>query len=139
METQTTRTRSPRITHAQRVKLGGLLPMEYRPTELAREIGCHRSTIYDSYLPAGCPHRRDRNGHVWIVGTDFAAWGRATIQRSHIELAPGQAFCLRCKRPVLMQGPLTETEAKGALLIHGKCPQCFGDVARFESPDGSVG
>lgn len=113
--------------------------MEYKPTELAAEIGCHRSTIYESYVPAGCPHRRDRKGYLWINGVEFAAWARATIQRSKIALGPGEAFCMRCKRPVVMRGPLTETEAKGALLIHGKCPQCFGDVSRFESPEGVVG
>ena len=111
-ETQTP-ARRPRITHAQRVRLSGLLPMEYRPTELAREIGCHRSTIYESYVPNGCPHRRDKNGHLWIVGTDFAAWARATIQKRQIELAPGEAFCMRCKRPVAMRGPLREVEADG--------------------------
>lgn len=137
-ETQTP-CRRPRITHAQRVRLSGLLPMEYRPTELAREIGCHRSTIYESYVPNGCPHRRDRNGHLWIVGTDFAAWARATIQQSRIALGAGEAFCMRCKRAVVMRGPLREVEAKGALLIHGTCPQCFGEVARFESPDRRVG
>ena len=139
MESTQTQTRSPRITHAQRVRLGGLLPMEYKPTELAQKIGCHRSTIYDSYLPAGCPHRRDKLGHIWIVGTDFAAWARATIQRSRIDLQPGEAFCMHCKRPVVMRGPLTEVEAKGTLLIRGKCAQCFGDVARFESAEGAIG
>jgi hypothetical protein len=115
------------------------MPMEYRPTELARELGCHRSTIYESYIPAGAPHRRDHNGHLWIIGTEFAAWARATIQRRKLEMGPGQGFCMRCKVVVTMRGPLTETEAKSALLVHGTCPQCFGDVCRFESPDGSVG
>lgn len=131
--------RKPRISHAQAVKLSRLLPMEYRPTELAREIGCHRSTIYESYVPNGCPHRRDRNGHLWIVGTEFAAWARATIQRRKLEMSPGQAFCMKCKSVVDMQGPITETVAKSSLLLHGTCPQCFGDVCRFESPDGEVG
>jgi hypothetical protein len=132
-------TRKPRISHAQAVKLAGLLPMEYRPTELAREIGCHRSTIYESYIPAGCPHRRDENGYIWIVGTEFGAWARATIRDRKLKMAEGQAFCLRCKRVVDMRGPITETEAKSAILLHGHCPQCFGEVCRFESPEGNVG
>ena len=131
--------RAPRITHAQRVRLTGLLPMEYRPTELAREIGCHRSTIYESYVPNGCPHRRDKRGHLWIVGTEFAAWARATIETRKLEMGKGQAFCMRCKAVVTMRGPVVETEAKAAVLLHGSCPQCFGDVVRFESPDGRVG
>jgi len=132
-------TRKPRISHRQALKLGRLLAMEYRPTELAREIGCHRSTIYDCYIPNGAPHRRDEKGHLWIVGTEFAAWARATIQRRKLEMRKGQAFCMRCKRIVTMQGPISEREVKSALLLHGTCPQCFGDVVRFESPEGGVG
>lgn len=131
--------RQTRISRKQALRLAGLLPMEYRPSELAREIGCHRSTIYDSYIPNGCPHRRDRNGHIWIVGTDFAAWARATIQKRKFHMEPGQAYCMHCKQVVEMQPPITETEVKSAILKHGRCPQCFGEVARFESPDGAVG
>lgn len=133
------RDRKPRLSHRQVLKLAGLLPMEYRPTELARKIGCHRSTIYDSYIPNGAPHRRDDKGHLWIVGTEFAAWARATIETRKLPIGKGQGFCMRCKKIVDMQGPITQTEAKSALLLHGTCPQCFGDVARFESPDGEVG
>ena len=69
--------RKPRLSHRQALKLAGLLPMEYRPTELARQIGCHRSTIYECYVPNGAPHRRDEHGHLWIVGTEFAVWAGA--------------------------------------------------------------
>ena len=131
--------RRPRLSHRQALKLAGLLPMEYRPTELARQIGCHRSTIYECYVPNGAPHRRDEHGHLWIVGTEFAAWARATIQRRKLPMGKGQGFCMRCKAVVDMQGPLTETEVKSAILVHGTCPQCFGDVVRFESPEGVVG
>ena len=131
--------RTPRISRQQALKLTGLLPMEYRPTELARAIGCHRSTIYESYVPNGAPHRRDGHGHLWIVGTEFAAWARATIGTRKLPLGKGQGFCMRCKVIVDMRGPITETEAKCAILLHGTCPQCFGEVVRFESPDGMVG
>ena len=131
--------RKPKLSHRQALKLQGLLPMEYRPTELARKVGCHRSTIYDCYIPNGAPHRRDDKGYLWIVGTEFAAWARATIQRRKSTMAKGEAFCMRCKRVVEMRGPITETEAKSSLLLHGTCPQCFGDVVRFESPEGRVG
>lgn len=124
------------MSKAQASRLRGLLPMEYRPTELAREIGCHRSTIYESYVPNGCPHRRDANGHLWIVGTEFAAWAReVAIRSTSVTLKDDEAFCLRCGAAVKIRGPITEKAAKSAIIRHGRCPQCFGDVARFVSPE----
>ena len=119
-------------------RLRGLLPMEYKPTELGRAIGCHRSTIYESYVPNGCPHRRDKKGNLWINGIEFVAWARALIVHSKYKLEAGQAFCLRCQRPVAILKP-ERTVVKHAVLVRGGCSQCGGDVARFEAPDGRVG
>jgi hypothetical protein len=139
MTEDATTARQTRITHSQCARLAGLLPMEYKPTELAEEIGCHRSTVYESYIPNGCPHRRDRNQQIWINGIEFAAWARATIQHRKLVMGADEAFCMRCKRVVTMRGPVRRSEAKAAWLLHATCPQCGCDVVRFESPDGSVG
>jgi hypothetical protein len=109
--------------------------MEYRPAELARAIGCHRNTIYESYIPAGCPHRRDDNRHIWIVGTEFAAWARSTVYEPNIELEADEAYCLRCRAAVTMRRPIAEREMKRAILVSAKCPQCGSDVAKFVSPE----
>ena len=127
--------RKPRLSNRQIARLQGLLPMEYRPSELARAIGCHRSTIYECYVPNGCPHRRDQNGYLWIEGTAFAAWARSTVYHSSVELQDGEAYCLRCQQAVEIQPPISREEAKSAILVKGKCPQCRSDVARFESEE----
>lgn len=131
-------TRRPRMSAQQIARLRGLLPMEYKATELARAIGCHRSTIYESYVPNGCPHRRDKHGHLWIEGLAFVAWARALIVRSKYKLEAGQAFCLHCQKPVAIQEP-QRSPSKSAVLVRGRCPNCYREVARFESPDGRVG
>ena len=124
--------RRPRLSGKQTSRAKGLLPMEYRPTELAREIGCHRSTIYQSYVPNGLPHRVDKHGHFWIIGTDFAAWARTLMVDPTVKLEEGEAFCLRCQAAVEIREPITRITSKCSILVRGKCPGCFGDVARFE-------
>lgn len=66
--------KKPRMTGVQMSHLGVLLWMEYKPSEIAEEIKCNTDTVYKSYIPAGCPHRRDEEGNIWIVGTEFAVW-----------------------------------------------------------------
>ena len=124
--------RRPRMSGSQTSRTKGLLAMEYRPTEIARAIGCHRSTIYDSYIPNGLPHRVDSHGHYWIIGTDFAAWARTLMVNPTVKLREGEAFCLRCQAAVPIQEPITRIASKCSLLVRGKCPGCFGDVAKFE-------
>jgi hypothetical protein len=124
--------RRPRLSGRQFARTRGLLPMEYRPTELARVIGCHRSTIYESYIPNGLPHRVDSHGYYWIVGTDCAAWARTLLTSSSIQLGDGEAFCLRCQAAVTIQEPVTRIVSKCSILVRGTRPQCFGTVARFE-------
>jgi uncharacterized protein with PIN domain len=122
------------LSKRQIARVQGLLPMEYRPSELARAVGCNVNTIYTSWVPAGCPHRRDDNRHIWIVGTEFAAWARNTVYHSTIELAPEEAYCLRCRAPVRMRGPVRRRAMKRAVLVSARCPQCGSDVAKFTSP-----
>jgi len=124
--------RRPRLSGKQTTRAKSLLPMEYRPTELGRAIGCHRSTIYESYIPNGLPHRVDEHGHYWIIGTDFAAWARTLMVNPTIKLSDGEAFCLLCKAAVKIQEPITRIVSKCSILVRGKCGGCFGDVARFE-------
>ena len=51
--------RKPRMSQSQIARLGRLLWMRYKPSELADELGCSVDTIYKSYVPSGCPHQRD--------------------------------------------------------------------------------
>jgi hypothetical protein len=128
-------TRRPRVTKAILGRLGRLLEMEYRPSEIAEVLGVHKDTIYRGWVPAGAPHRRDEAGNLWIVGTWLAAWLRDQMGTGlTASLADGEAYCMHCRRAVVMAPPLTRVAAQRAILVRGVCPQCGGGVARFESP-----
>ncbi|HKJ37257.1 MAG TPA: hypothetical protein VJ972_00650, partial [Anaerolineales bacterium] len=71
--------RVPTLKHQHIIKLSRLLDMMYKPSEIAEEIGVTQDTIHRSYLPAGLPHHRDEQGHVWIHGPAFVSWARHTI------------------------------------------------------------
>jgi RNase P subunit RPR2 len=113
------------------IRLGRLLEMRYRPSELADEIGCHVDTVYRSYIPAGCPHTRDETGHIWIVGTEFAEWAREVNSREGVTLEDGEAYCLKCEQPIQISDPITVRPTNRHLeLLSGACPQCGTTVNR---------
>ena len=76
------------MTREQLARVGHLLNMYYKPSEIAEEIGCHTDTVYRSFLPAGCPHERDERGHIWIIGTAFRDWARVPIQCIRAQRCP---------------------------------------------------
>jgi len=121
------------------VRLGRLLHMEYRPAELAEELDCSVDAVYKSYLSAGCPHRRDETGHIWIVGTEFREWMRATRKKDKITLADGEAYCLKCNAPVKMSGELAVQPVNLYLeLVRGECPVCRTQVNRARARKGQA-
>ncbi len=127
-----------RMRREQIIRLGRLLNMYYRPSELASEIGCHVDTIYRSYLPAGCPHKRDEHGHIWIIGTEFAEWARIAIKHDRIPLGKGEAYCLKCRKPVSIVGDIKITPTNRYLeLVSGKCPECGKTVNRAQARSGA--
>ncbi len=112
-------------------RLGRLLYMRYRPSELAAEIGCHVDTVYRSFVPSGCPHRRDEQGHIWIIGTEFAEWARAIAKRKHAPLGEGEVFCLKCRARTRMTGHLIVKPTNHYLeLVAGECSECGTTVHR---------
>ncbi|OQA22706.1 MAG: hypothetical protein BWY63_00687 [Chloroflexi bacterium ADurb.Bin360] len=129
MNTSTT-PRIPRLSRTQRLKAKSLLAMEYRPSEIADILGIHVDTICRSLLPAGCPHRRDEKGDIWIIGTELSAWIQQ-LERPKNPLGPDQAFCLSCRAAVVIQKPLTIQPTSRVLeLITGKCPKCGKPINR---------
>lgn len=112
--------------------------MEYRPSEIARELGVSKDTLYRGWVPAGAPHRRDESGHIWIVGTELAAWLQQ-FQQEHVPLDEGEAYCLHCQQAVAMVGEVTRSPSKYAVLVKGRCAVCGGEVARFVSGDEVAG
>jgi Domain of unknown function (DUF5679) len=124
------------LPHAVIVKAPGLLPMWYKPGELAEELGVPDRTLR-GWLEAGAPHRRDEQGHLWVNGHAFAAWVRAVRQARQVRrltkhsspLAPDEAYCMRCRRPVPLVNPARREQGKRVLLT-GTCPVCGGGVSR---------
>lgn len=87
-------------------RLPSLLDMLYTPSELAAEVGFTRRQVYRVYIPKGCPHERDKTGHVFINGEAFHRWYRDTYKK--LQLAPNEAYCVSCKVVVTMQNPAIE-------------------------------
>jgi hypothetical protein len=73
-----------RLNGSQRMRLGKLLNMLYKPSELAEEIGFTNRQFYRVYIPLGCPHIRDQRKHIWINGCEFADWYEATFPKSSV-------------------------------------------------------
>lgn len=136
--------RQPLLKHCHIIKLGRLLNMLYRPSEIAEELGVNVDTVYRGYLPAGLPHTRDDKGNIWIHGTTCAQWARQTVSQKKAKrrgLPDGSAWCVVCNRPVEMIEPLTVKPINFYLeILQGKCPRCGRTVnrARARKGDGRV-
>lgn len=117
----------PRFPPGVRQRLPSLLRMEYKVSELARELGVTPKTIYTKYLSSGLPHRRDTAGNIWIVGTDFAAWALSLLasKPAPVKLAGNEGFCARCKCPrVFTSMQLRRVLSSGRASYVGACSVC---------------
>lgn len=63
-----------RLDGRQRNRLKRLLDMEYKPSELAQELGINLDQIYLVYIKLGCPHKRDGKRYIQINGKEFQSW-----------------------------------------------------------------
>ena len=125
--------RKPQLKHQHIIKLGRLLDMLYKPSEIAEEIGVTQDTIYRSYLPAGLPYLRDAQGNIWIHGPAFYAWAKQTIsqrQKKRVGLAADQAWCVVCKTPVALISPKIKTINRYIELLQAPCPHCHTTINR---------
>jgi hypothetical protein len=129
--------RRPRLTNDLKRRLGRLLPMEYKPAEIAETLGVCKDTVCRGWVRAGAPHRRTDTGRIWIVGSELANWLRGFDRSGAATLEDGEAFCLSCQAAVRMQGPLDREVQGPAVLVRGTCPDCGGTVARFSRVEDS--
>jgi endogenous inhibitor of DNA gyrase (YacG/DUF329 family) len=108
--------------------------MEYKPSELAEELGVNVLTVYRRYIPAGCPHRKDEHGQIWIHGESFAVWAQGIHKQERAKkdkvLQSGEGWCLTCKKVVVIQNPHTRPLRGKAGLMEGICPVCGRKVTR---------
>ena len=117
-----------RLDGKQKARLHSLLDMMYRPSELAEEIGFAVRQVYRAYVPAGCPHERDKHRFLWINGKAFREWALEVYKKR--KLAGDEAFCLTCKHPVRMVNPVQKRQGR---LVYAlcNCPDCGRKLTRI--------
>lgn len=116
-----------RLSGVQRMRLGGLLDMLYKPSELAQEIGFSVRQVYRVYIPLGCPCERVA-GRLWINGKSFLEWYEITYPRQ--SLKENQAFCLTCKMPVSMLDAKRKNKGRLCYWVCN-CPHCGRKISRI--------
>jgi hypothetical protein len=120
--------RKGRLNGNQKNKLVRLLDMLYMPSELAEEIGFNKRQVYRVYIPAGCPIVKDTNNYIWINGKDFREWVLEVYKKRG--LANNQAFCIFCRKAVVMVDPVRREEGRLYYFICN-CPNCGRKLARI--------
>lgn len=127
-----------KLPHNVITRSPSLLPMLYKPAELAEEIKVPKRTLYD-WLKLGAPHQRDELDHIWIEGRAFASWVENNRKKkvSPRKLMDNEAICLRCNMAVSLLEPETIPSGKGRLYyIKGTCPTCGNKIVRGGSKNG---
>ena len=117
-----------RLDGQQRTRLTKLLDMMYTPAELAKEVGFTVRQVYRVYLPAGCPHERDKERHIWINGKTFREW--ANEQYKKRKLGKDETFCMTCKRPVKIVNPVEAQQGRLKYVL-SSCPNCGRKLTRI--------
>ena len=126
----------PNFSHQVIVGAPHLLNMLYTPAELAEELRVPARTVRD-WAQFDMPHNKDTSGRLWIHGLEFAAWVvRTRAQRRKTELQPGEAYCVKCKRAVVIQGAHPVTLSR-VVVLTGRCPRCGAEVNRGMARDQS--
>lgn len=106
-----------------------LLDMEYKPREIAEELGAKPEQILRLVL-AGAPARKDQSGHYWIHGLSFYEFLQKAApknRKAKKTFSLNQAWCMTCKSVV----DFTETRRKG-YIVFGTCAAGH-KVSRFIS------
>jgi hypothetical protein len=126
-----------KLPHSVIVKAPGLLPMLYSVRELADELSMPERTLRD-WLLHGAPHTRDRLGHIWVNGQEFAAWVASQRRKAPgAMLRPGEGYCMVCNRVVMVLQPTRHPSVGRLVYIQGICPQCNGKVSRGARRDST--
>ena len=113
---------SVRLPHSAITKATSLLPMMYTINELCIELDVPRHFVR-SWVDNGLPHERDQRQHIWINGIECRLWieQKRQAKRKEKHLEDNQAYCLRCRKIVIVQNPKLITD-KGNLRLSGSCP-----------------
>jgi hypothetical protein len=117
-----------RLDGKQRNRLKRLLDMEYKPSELATELGINKDQIYLVYIPFGCPHKRDSKRYIQINGKEFQEWYISKYQKA--KLKENETFCKTCRKPVKIIGGKI-TNRKNISYILSVCPNCGRKLSKI--------
>lgn len=117
-----------RLNGSQRNKLKKLMNVSLTPKELSEEIGFSLDQVYRVYVPAGCPHTKDKRGRIQINGEEFKKWYLEIYTKRPLE--KNQAYCVSCKRAVEIINPERVKYGRNSYLM-SKCPNCGNKVTRF--------
>lgn len=121
---------SIRLPHGVIVKSPGLLPMRYTVSELADDLGLAPWRIRE-WIQRGAPAARE-DGHVWLIGTEFAAWVERCRQSRRVpraRMADDEAWCLRCRAVVRMEHVTVSGRGRRWYLA-ATCPTCSGKLSK---------
>lgn len=119
-----------KLTQPQAARLPRLLRMEYTVRELAEELDLTPQDVRRA-CKKGCPHRTDHRQHLWIIGTDFAAWYTEVVVSRKRPLADHEIFCLGCRQPVTPTTSRTIIQKDGMTREASVCPHCGKIINRF--------
>lgn len=127
--------RTPRLPRRNTIRLGRILDMMYKPSEIAAEIDVTVATIYRSWMPAGLPHQRDADGSIWIHGPALVAWANETIAQNKKKRHPlkdGHGWCMKCNQVVPLQNPTPIYKNRYIEIVQAACPVCQTPVNRAQ-------
>lgn len=131
----------PQLGRAQIIRLSRLLNMYYRPSEIAKLISVHPETVRTTYLAAGCPYHRSKNGHIWIIGSDFREWAEDVIAKRKRKgtnpMADDEAWCFKCNKRVKLENPRSVQVNRYLELMQSTCPICGTKINRAQARRGN--
>ena len=124
---------TPRIKSVQNRRLRRLLDMEYKPSEIADELGINVKTIYRSYIPLGLPVRHAVDGSIWIHGTTYREWALTILttdsEKPKPPMGESEFYCTKCRNRV-QAVEISQVIDKRTRAI-GTCPICGTSVTKF--------
>jgi len=117
-----------RLDGKQRNRMKRQLDMEYKPSELAQELGINLDQIYRVYIPLGCPHKRDSKRYIQINGKEFQGWYLENYQKAKVK--EDETFCKTCRKPVkIVSGVLRKRGGLSYMLSY--CPNCGRKLSKI--------
>jgi hypothetical protein len=121
--------RVEKVTRALMHRSLRILDMEYKPSEIAEELGTSKEKIL-RLISAGAPARKDSKGRYWISGIPFVCWLKDAAPKKNEDkhiFADNECYCVTCRQVV----HFTEYR-KTHRIAYGNCPKGH-KVARFLS------